>query len=191
MKESGIRVPAKPNHYWRVIMTPSESSYRTIPLTKGQVAIVDAIDYELVSQWRWHSWWNPKTQSFYAHRRPDRVHVFMHRVIMGLPTGLIGLVVDHINQDTLDNRRSNLRIATYAQNSMNKKEKRGTVAGLKGVSAVPSGKWQAAIWIAGRNVHLGTHETKEAAHAAYCDAATIHYGEYSRFGCGKKETRNP
>lgn len=45
-----------------------ETSYRIIPLSKGQVAIVDVEDYERLAKYKWHAGWNPHTNSFYAKR---------------------------------------------------------------------------------------------------------------------------
>lgn len=94
----------------------------TIPLTKGAVAIVDNDDYDfLVNMGRWHL-----SSTGYAVRRVlhngQKMTVRMHRVICNTPDGL---VVDHLNGDTLDNRKSNLRNVTQSVNTKNRHGARG------------------------------------------------------------------
>ena len=87
-----------------------------IPLTQGQFAIVDAEDYEWLSR---HKWCAAKSRdNFYAHRFGDGTIVNMHREIMRAPKGVI---CDHKNHNGLDNRKSNLRLCTSAQNQYNKR----------------------------------------------------------------------
>jgi len=103
---------------------PQETSYCEIPLTKGQVAIIDSIDFEAVSRFKWCSMWNQYTHSFYAYRWVLRdgkgTTQYMHRFLMELAHG-DKRQVDHFNHDTLDNRRSNLRIVTQSENAKNRK----------------------------------------------------------------------
>lgn len=105
-----------------------------------------------------------------------------HRVAWAMvsgewPTG----DVDHINCDRSDNRLSNLRLATRAQNMQNRGATRRNTTGLKGV-CWDSGrkKWLAQIKINGRNTYLGRHDTPEQAHAAYLRAADLEHGEFAR-----------
>jgi hypothetical protein len=53
--------------------TPSEQSYRTIPLTQGQFALVDEADYESLAVFKWHAIWNINTKSFYAVRNGNKI----------------------------------------------------------------------------------------------------------------------
>ena len=87
------------------------------------------------------------------------------------------LVVDHINGDPLDNRKSNLRICTQHNNLFN--QKRGNKFGYKGVVKFFSGKYQAMIWDGKKNNHLGMFESKEDAARAYDKAAKELHGEYA------------
>ena len=81
------------------VVQPLDQSIKLIPLTQGRNAVVDAVDYEWLMQWNWCAAWCPITRSFYATRRDYTVNrrlgitVPMHRVIMGMPTGV---QVDHI-----------------------------------------------------------------------------------------------
>ena len=62
---------------------PLNKLYRFIPLTQGQIAIVDLEDFERLSQWVWFAMWNPHTRGFRAARTEERRHVYMHQEIMG------------------------------------------------------------------------------------------------------------
>lgn len=82
-----------------------------------------------------------------------------------------GVEVDHRNGNRSDNCWSNLRLATHQGNAENRRRaRRGSTSGLLGVRLVRSGRWNARICVNGRPMHLGTHDTPEAAHAAYVSA---------------------
>lgn len=89
--------------------------------------------------------------------------------------------IDHISGMKGDNRISNLRIATIAENQWNTALKSANTSGLKGVSwSVRQGKWRARIGVNGVMVWLGYFESKEDAHAAYGAAAKKYHGEFAR-----------
>lgn len=89
--------------------------------------------------------------------------------------------VDHINMVRDDDSWANLRLATNSQNGMNKRARRGTISGLKGVSwNSRSGKWVALISADGVRKWLGTFADPQDAHRAYCDAAEKLHGDYRR-----------
>ncbi len=91
--------------------------------------------------------------------------------------------LDHINGNVQDNRLSNLRQATNAQNRYNTKLNIRNKIGLKGVSfAKDRNKWAAHISANGRSRTLGYFATPEEAHAAYCKAAKELHGEFANFG---------
>src|ERR1035437_8429020 len=96
---------------------------REIPLTMGQVALVDDEDYDwLMSQGKWHALKRTHGTAYYAMRAVRKPgggysHQCMHRILMDAPKGI---EVDHINGNGIDNRRANLRTATHLQNSSNK-----------------------------------------------------------------------
>jgi hypothetical protein len=92
-------------------------------------------------------------------------------------------MLDHINGNGMDNRISNLRAATPAQNQSNRCVRRDSSIGLKGVVLHRStGKYRARLWIDGKFRSLGLHDTPEAAHAAYLAEAKREHGEYARSG---------
>lgn len=89
--------------------------------------------------------------------------------------------VDHINLNKLDNRISNLRLATPTENNANTAKGSRNSSGFKGVTWHKGcGKWQAAIKVGGKNHHLGLFETPELAHAAYCGASKVAFGKFAR-----------
>jgi hypothetical protein len=149
-------------------MTSPETAYRTIPLTKGYHTLVDEADYHALVQWSWcvsvqRAWRAVAVRR--AGGLKQSAYVYMHRQIMGLGYGDRRLV-DHINGDPLDNRRCNLRIATFSENGMNR-------------GAQPN-KYIAQIAAKGRRLYLGLYPTPEEAHQAYCQKAAELHAEFAR-----------
>lgn len=159
------------------------SEYREIPLTQGQVAIVDAEDYEILSQYKWWAQYDPHVKGHYAvtqiKRGPkDWPRVPMHRMILGLTSG-DPLQVDHIDRNTLNNRKSNLRRATASQNSCNRRQARPNKHGYKGVTWDSSrSKWKAQIRVKGKLITVGRFDEITKAAEAYREAAQRYQGEF-------------
>jgi len=160
---------------------------RLISLTRGMLTIVNDSDYMWLSQWNWRAKLVKSTNTFYALRNSSlkdgrRTAIYMHREILGLKFG-DPREVDHIrSNETLNNSRSNLRVATHAENMCNRQIHRNNACGYKGVRFNRKiNKWQAVIWLDRKQTHLGSFETPEGAHEAYkCAAAALH-GEFARF----------
>jgi hypothetical protein len=90
-------------------------------------------------------------------------------------------MIDHRDGDPLNNRWRNLREATRGQNAQNAKRRRDNTSGFKGVSfSERYGKWRATISRDRQRINLGWFDSPEDAHAAYCDAAREHYGEFAK-----------
>lgn len=100
-----------------------------------------------------------------------------HREVLGLSTG-DGLIVDHINRNRLDNRKSNLRLVTRRQNAINAGKKPSNTSGYKGVHPHRGSKLNPWVVQLGR-LYLGCHPTAEAAAKAYDAAAKEIHGEYA------------
>jgi hypothetical protein len=144
-------------------------------LTKGQVTIVDEADFERLSQRKWCALHIKKSGIFYAASRIDGKFVLMHRYLTDAPKGML---VDHANRNTLDNRRANLRVCTKAQNNANK----GAIGkhGLKGVYLQsPTERWGAQITVNGMRRDLGRYDSKAEAARAYDAAAIEAFGEFA------------
>lgn len=112
----------------------------------------------------------------------DGKAVHLHRLILNAPTGEM---VDHINGDAMDNRRSNLRLCSAADNSRNRKRHKNKVGKYKGTYFLRDRKkWQAHIRINYKLVWLGRYNTEEDAARAYDTAAKKHFGEFARLNFG-------
>lgn len=89
--------------------------------------------------------------------------------------------IDHANGNRADNRIQNLREASKSQNMQNMGPPKDNTSGFKGVCwAKLRSKWMSRIQINSRYIFLGYHDTPEAAHEAYCEAARKHFGEFAR-----------
>lgn len=158
---------------------PPSTSYRIIPLSQNQVALVDASEHPKISGINWYAVWNPDICGFYASGRVGNKTVYMHRMIMETPKGM---QVDHrCIYCTLDNRRSNMRNVTRSQNQMNRRRQSNNTSGYKGVSLFKrTGRYRAYIMVDGKETHLGYYKTAEEAYAVYCAAVIRIHGEFAR-----------
>jgi hypothetical protein len=146
---------------------------REIPLTHGEVALVDDEDFEWLSKFSWRVVDDPRNNTLYAAASP----ITMHRIILG-SDGAEASLVDHENGNGLDNRRENLRMATASQNQGNRRLNRNSTSGYKGVSR-RNGRWTARIKMKGRSTYLGTWDTPEEAAEAYDSKAREYFGEFA------------
>lgn len=151
---------------------------RGIPLSNGREAIVDAADFDWLSQWTWSVSGNGYVRRYECIPGKSPKTILMHRQITGAPDGS---VVDHANHDTLDNRRANLRVCQQWQNTGNRVVGARNQSGYVGVFPLPNGKgWQARIRIRGTLLNLGSFRTTIEAAMAYDAAAREHRGEFAR-----------
>ncbi len=162
----------------RIMEQPEGVDYRLIPLTNGQVAIVDAGDYESLIKHSWYALYCPTSGTFYAERRGGKSgHLGMHRVILNAPEGVD---VDHADNNPLNNRRYNLRLARTDQNCSNRKLNKNSTSGYRGVSIhTQSGKWQAKIQVKGEKIWIGFFDTAKEAALEWNKVAILAYGEFA------------
>jgi hypothetical protein len=109
--------------------------------------------------------------------RIEGKEILFHRLLLSPPDHL---VVDHRNRNPLDNRRTNLRICTHSQNSINKKTITTGTSKYRGVSfKQANGKWQAGIRVDRKVIYLGLYNTELEAAIAYNRSAKFLHGEFA------------
>jgi hypothetical protein len=116
----------------------------------------------------------------YASRSSKGRTVLMHKEIMNTPEGLH---TDHIDCNSLNNQKSNLRIVTYSQNQANRKLNRDNTSGYKGVLKIRN-KFLAGIKVNQVYLHLGTFDNPFDAARAYDEAAKTYFGNFARLNLG-------
>ncbi|MFI5404913.1 MAG: endonuclease [Nitrososphaerales archaeon] len=138
--------------------------------------MVDDEDYDYLMQWKWYVYKNKIKTHWYAERTdPNKTHIKMHRLIMNTPDGM---VVDHINQDGLDNQKMNLRNCFQRENVKNKKSAYNSTSKYLGVIKYVNG-WRSNIRINNKQNHLGCFNNELDAARAYNEAAIKHHGEFA------------
>lgn len=149
-----------------------------IHLPRGFFTQVSVDDFERLSVVKWGVNLDRASKA-YACRKVQGKRVYMHREITSCPAGL---VVDHINGDTLDNRRTNLRICTERQNLYNCLTT--NLTGYKGVSSGGAGGYRSRIQHpAYGEIYLGLYKSPQDAADAYDRAALLLWGEYAWLNC--------
>ncbi len=158
---------------------------KEIQLTQGKIAFVDDEDYEYLNQFKWCA--DKARRTYYAFRnmKVDGRWVVgtMHQFLIKQPKGM---QIDHIDDNGLNNQKSNLRICTNQENHMKTKIQR-TAKGIlkssrfKGVSSVSDGdRWRARIHYNGKENFLGRYDSEIDAAIAYNNAAKEMFGEFAR-----------
>lgn len=143
-------------------------------LRNGKYALIDDEDLELLDGYRWRC-----TTLGYAVSTISKTSkvIWMHRLVNDTPGGY---ETDHINQNKLDNRKSNLRTATHGENNRNRLNGRNT-SGYKGISwHKGASKWTVQIY-AGKRIYLGIFSDLEEAREVYKQAAEKYHGEYATY----------
>ena len=153
---------------------------RTIPLTQGKFAIIDDVDYESVNRFKWYlnspGYARTGVSLGYINGKEKKSKMVLHRLIMRPPKGM---QVDHINHNTLDCRRANMRICTNQENARNQAKYKGTSI-FKGVYFNKRDvKWRAQIGYNGNQIHLGNFDNEEDGARAYDTAAKKLFGEFA------------
>ena len=151
---------------------------KEIKLTQNKVVMVDDEDFEWLNQWKWHV--QKDKNRWYAVRNDKMANVRMHRLILDLKSFKYDKrIIDHKDNNGLNNQRHNLRICNNSQNQMNRNLT--SSSGYKGVSWHKlNNKWTAQVRFNKKNYHLGYFNDKREAALAYDKKATELFGEFAK-----------
>lgn len=152
---------------------------KEIPLMNcNRPALVDDEDYEALKNIRWTTQYKPCGNAYATCSVSGTTTTLrMHRVIMDAPKGI---EVDHRDGNGLNNQRANLRLATDAQNSMNKKKAKNMTSKYKGVFwAGGTNPWRACIRFEGKLTNLGRWNDEKTAGAIYNFKCRELFGEFA------------
>jgi len=136
--------------------------------------IFDIEDYDKIKNY----YWKINDSGYIISNIKGKNAIRLHRLIMNVDNNKY--VVDHINHDTLDNRKINLRICKQNQNCKNLKIKKNNISGVPGVTWYSKyNKWRARINVNYKEIHLGYFDNFDEAVQARKQAEEIYYGQYS------------
>lgn len=141
---------------------------KVILAVSGEEIKVDDCWYSSLSVFKWYIL-KGRRGTKYAIRRGSVINgkrptILIHRVISSPP---VGMFVDHINHDGLDNRLENLRICTHSDNNHNQRVPINNTSGITGVFFNKgSGKWGIGITVCGVRKRVCSFKTKEEAFLA-------------------------
>ena len=147
---------------------------KKIILSKGELVLVDDLDFEWLNQWKWYA--NARgyaVRSRYVKGSGERGIIYMHRVLNSTPDGY---KTDHIDRNRLNNQRNNLRTVTESQNAMNTKLRKDNTSGYKGIWwHKKNKKWIASIEVAKKVINLGSYSNIQAAWLARRLGERLHH----------------
>lgn len=139
-------------------------------------SLVSEVDFDRVKRVAW----TIDTNGYVVGRPPgSKRAVALHRFILEKSGENARLYADHINRNSLDNRRSNLRLCSPSENARNTKLASNNTSGAKGVTRTAAGTWRARIWKDRKEIHIGAFATFEEARAAYDEEARRLHGDFA------------
>jgi hypothetical protein len=153
---------------------------KELKLTQGKVALVDDCLFDELNKYKWHLIKGRHTYyaSSFIKIDDNFVQISMHRFIMGVINSKIQ--VDHLDHNGLNNQKSNLRLCTRSQNSMNIKKRSNCSSIYKGVCwDKRRNMWQANGSVNKKQIHIGYYNTEMEAALAYDKFALKTYGEFA------------
>lgn len=139
--------------------------------------LIDDEDYPKVKAFTWYL---SKIGYIVCDIQVNKVkkQIRLHRLLMNVEQK--NILIDHINRNRLDNRKSNLRIANKQQNAANSKISIRNTSGFKGVTfKKDKGKWKAYIAVNNKQIHLGYYDTANEAAKKYNQSASEYFGEFA------------
>ena len=150
-----------------------------IQLSRGEITKIDDCDFDLC-KYKWYSdhGYAIRNISQFPFHKIERLHRVILSRMLGRPL-LNHEQVDHINCNSFDNARNNLRLCTPHQNRWNRKLNKNNSSGYKGVKSSRN-KWRATIQVNNQEIDLGSFTTPEDAAHAYDDAARLHFGIFAK-----------
>ena len=167
-------IPEKTRYDANDIITEAGVSKIVLRDIKGNKINETIIDTDMISKVMKHKWCKGTN---YVISDYDGKMIHLHRIIMDCPDGLI---VDHINHNKLDNRRSNLRICTNQENLWNCKGYSNNTSGHTGVRWNKNdNKWSADITVSYKRIHLGLFVNIEDAIRVRRKAEVEYFGKFS------------
>lgn len=154
-------------------MKKNTNKYEIKVITKkGEEILIDAEDFEKVKR---YSWCISKTG--YAVANNGKRVMKMHRYILNLDEP--NIIVDHIDGNKLDNRKSNLRICKPFENARNVRMRKRNKVGYLGISYTAEGKYRARIMVNRKEIRLGNYEKIEDALEARRKAEIKYFGQFA------------
>lgn len=144
----------------------------------GERFYFDKEDYDLVKQYCW----GIDSQNGYI-KTIDKINktgkLYLHRLVMGCVKG-DGIIIDHINRNRIDCRKSNLRFVNNIQSAINKGIKSNNTSGKVGVSwSKDYNKWESYITVNKKRLHLGLFDDFNEAERVRIEAEEKYFGEYN------------
>lgn len=152
---------------------------KVLEISKGMQTLLDDDTYDWLSAWRWCPVMDRRGYTYVRRTSREEGTLLMHRLITGAQKGF---VVDHINHNTLDNRRENLRLCTRSQNAQNAYGQRETSSKYKGVCFERRGlkRWRASMKLDQKSIFIGNFATEREAARAYNQRAKSTFGEFAK-----------
>lgn len=145
---------------------------------EGKFAIVDDEDYEFLSQYKWFAFYPGRGNHVYARAIVNKKDFLMHKLLIKSPEGM---VIDHIDGNSLNNQRKNLRVCSIADNVKNQKIRIDNKSGFKGVYwKKDKRKWEVTLQINGNKIFGGYYKNKIDAAKAYNFHALKYFGEFAK-----------
>jgi hypothetical protein len=152
-----------------------------IQFHNGEKAVINDSLFSTLSEYCWHTSTTGYVVNRMVREDGEKTTIRMHRLVWELVNGPIpeGMDVDHINNDRLDNRIENLRLATRSQNLANTPDRYENQHGYRGVARRRSGKYRGYVWKDSKQHWTQTVDTPEEAAQLRDELALELHGEFA------------